>query len=65
MIDEPGSFSGRLNSPNPLLGPDPRNLMSFAIFMMEQATVFKDPCNSTRASWAARASNLLGAVVNL
>jgi hypothetical protein len=42
-----------------------------AIFIMETAQVFKDPENSTRASWAAKAliilqniftSNLLGAV---
>lgn len=65
MIDEPGSFSGRESSPRPLLGPDPKNLISLAIFIIEQATVLSDPLISTRASWAARASNLLGAVVNL
>jgi hypothetical protein len=32
MIDEPGSFSGKFNSPNPDLGPDPKNLISLAIF---------------------------------
>ena len=50
MMDDPGSFSGKDNSPRPLLGPDPRNLISLAIFMIEQATVFKLPCNSTKAS---------------
>jgi len=32
MIEDPGSFSGRFNSPNPLLGPDPKNLISLAIY---------------------------------
>lgn len=58
----PGSFSGSDNSPNPHLGPDPKNLMSLAIFIILQATVFKAPETSTKASWAARASNLFGAV---
>jgi len=31
IIELPGSFSGRDNSPKPHLGPLPRNLMSFAI----------------------------------
>ena len=30
-LDVPGSFSGRLISPRPHRGPDPRNLMSLAI----------------------------------
>jgi len=32
MIEEPGSFSGKLNSPKPDLGPEPKNLISFATF---------------------------------
>jgi len=62
MIEEPGSFSGNDNSPNPLLGPLPKNLISLAIFIKEQANVFSVPENSTKASLAARASNLFGAV---
>lgn len=31
IIDDPGSFSGKINSPNPLLGPEPKNLISLAI----------------------------------
>ena len=58
----PGSFSGRDSSPRPHLGPEPRNLISLAIFMMEQATTLQAPDTSTMASWLARASNLLGAV---
>lgn len=64
IMDEPGSFSGRLSSPSPLRGPDPKNLRSLAIFMIETAVVLREPENSTKASWAARASNLLGAVTN-
>lgn len=65
IIDEPGSFSGKFNSPNPDLGPLPKNLISFAIFINEQAKVFKDPWNSTNASLHANDSNLFGAVTNL
>lgn len=64
MMELPGSFSGNSNSPRPLRGPDPRNLISLAIFMSEQAIVFKVPENSTKASLHYRASNLFGAVVN-
>lgn len=64
MIDDPGSFYGRISSPNPLLGPLPKNLISLAIFIIATAAVFKDPWNSTKASLVARHSNLLGAVLN-
>jgi hypothetical protein len=63
MIDDPGSFSGNKSSPNPDLGPLPKNLISFAIFIKETAIVFKLPENSTIASFVYRASNLLGAVL--
>ena len=62
MMEEPGSFSGRFNSPRPHRGPDPRYLISFAIFINETARVFKAPEASTIASCAARASNC---VINL
>ena len=65
MIELPGSFEGRINSPNPLLGPEAKNLISFAIFIQEVAIVFRAPCKLTIASWAASASNKLGAVSNL
>lgn len=61
MILLPGSFSGRLSSPSPQRGPEARKRMSLAIFIRLTATVFKAPDTSTMASWAARASNLLGA----
>ena len=57
MMDEPGSFSGNDNSPRPQRGPEPRNRISFAIFISETATVFNAPDASTIASCAARASN--------
>ena len=65
MILDPGSFSGRISSPRPLRGPLPKNLMSFAIFIILTAAVFRDPWKSTRASLVASDSNLLGAVTNL
>ena len=65
IIELPGSFSGNCNSPIPLLGPEASNLISFAIFLHETASVFKLPWNSTNASWQANASNLFGAEVNV
>lgn len=62
IMEEPGSFSGRESSPRPQRGPEPRKRMSFAIFMIEQAITLRAPETSTMASWAARASNLFGAV---
>ena len=64
MIDEPGSFSGRISSPSPLRGPDPSNRMSFAIFINEAASVASPPEANTIASWAASAANLFGAETN-
>src|SRR5207344_1408126 len=64
MIDEPGSFSGRASSPRPERGPEPRKRMSLAILNSEAATVLIAPWLKTMASWAASASNLLGAVLN-
>ena len=41
MMEEPGSFSGKINSPYPALGPEPRNLISFEIFINATAQVLK------------------------
>jgi len=65
MILDPGSFSGRISYPNPLRGPLPKNLISFAILNKLTAAVFKAPWKSTIASFVAKDSNLLGAVTNL
>ncbi len=62
MIDEPGSLAGRIISPIPERGPEPRRRISFAIFIREAASTFIAPEISIIASWAARASNLFSAV---
>src|SRR6202022_3568352 len=61
MIEEPGSFSGRLNSARPHRGPEPLHRMSLAIFISEAANVLSAPDANTSASWEASAANLLGA----
>ncbi|WVY98681.1 hypothetical protein V8G54_030832 [Vigna mungo] len=58
----PGSFSGRMSSPRPQRGPLPNNRISLAIFIKEAAMVLRAPLVSTKASWAAKASNLFSAV---
>ncbi len=63
MIEEPGSFSGRESSPRPERGPDPRKRMSLAILNSATAAELMAPWANTMASCAARASNLLGAVM--
>ena len=40
IIEEPGSLDGNINSPYPARGPEPRNLMSLAIFIKQTAVVF-------------------------
>jgi fumarate hydratase class II len=40
IIEEPGSFSGRIISPIPLLGPEPSILISLAILFKETAICF-------------------------
>ena len=62
MIEEPGSFSGRDSSPSPERGPLPRKRMSLAILNSAAAAELIAPWLNTMASWAASASNLLGAV---
>lgn len=63
-IIEPGSFSGKESSPRPLLGPEAKKRISLAIFIQDTAIVFRQPWNSTKVSWQARDSNLLGEVLN-
>lgn len=60
----PGSFSGMDTSPIPHRGPDDSSLISLAIFIRLTATTFNAPWTSTRASCAAKDSNLLIAEVN-
>ena len=58
IIDEPGSLAGKINSPYPALGPEPKNLISLAIFIKHTAVVFNVPEKFTISSWAANAANL-------
>src|SRR5437867_5208888 len=64
IIELPGSFSGMLISPRPALGPEARHRTSLAIFISEQASVLSAPWAKTKASWPARAANLLGGLTN-
>ena len=57
-MDEPGSLAGRINSLYPALGPEPKNLISFAIFVNATAVVFRTPEKFTIASCDAKAANL-------
>ena len=61
MIELPGSFSGMRSSPSPQRGPEASQRTSLAILVSATARVRSAPWASTRASWAASASNLLGA----
>ena len=58
IIDDPGSLAGKIISPYPALGPDPRNLISLAIFIKQTAVVLSVPEKFTISSWAAKAANL-------
>ena len=49
MIDEPGSFSGRVSSPSPQRGPDASQRMSLAIFISATASVLSAPLAHRRA----------------
>ena len=62
MIEEPGSFSGRISSPRPERGPEPSRRMSLAILNSPAATEVSAPCANTIASCEASASNLFGAL---
>ena len=55
MIDDPGSFAGRINSPKPARGPEPIRRMSLAILVSVTAMVLSLPDRLTSASCAARA----------
>ena len=57
-MEEPGSFSGNISSPYPALGPDPKNLISFEIFIKATAQVFNVPEKFTIESCAASSANL-------
>ena len=58
-MEDPGSFSGKINSPNPDLGPEAKNRISLQILNIETESVFNTADKLTSASWAAIDSNLL------
>ena len=64
MIDEPGSFSGRINSPKPERGPEPSSRISLAILNRSAANALSAPCAKSSAPCEASASNLFGALTN-
>src|SRR5207237_1264171 len=60
IIEDPGSFSGRVSSPRPQRGPEASQRMSLAILNSEAARVFNAPEAKTISSCAESAANLLG-----
>ena len=62
-MDDPGSFDGKISSPYPALGPEPKNLISFAIFIRQTAVVLSVPEKFTISSCAASDANLFDAVL--
>src|ERR1700679_1098219 len=62
MIEEPGSFSGKSNSPNPQRGPDASHRISLATFINATANPRNADIAATIASSEPWAANLLGAV---
>ena len=63
MIELPGSLAGRISSPMPQRGPLPSQRTSLAIFISAMARPRRAADRATSPSWAASASNLLGALV--
>lgn len=63
MIEEPGSFSGSISSPNPQRGPEASQRMSLAIFIRAQAKARNEAWDTTMASQELCAANLFGAVM--
>ena len=61
IIEDPGSFAGRINSAIPLLGPDDKTRISFAILKSELVKISIADMTSINTSWDASASYLFGA----
>ena len=64
MIDEPGSFEGRISSIRPVRGPEPSQRMSLAILNSVTAVVLSPACARTMRSRVPWAANLFSAVLN-
>ena len=60
MIEEPGSFSGRINSPKPERGPEPRNRMSLAILNRSAASALSAPWANTQRAVRGQRFELVG-----
>ena len=58
IIEDPGSFAGKIISPYPARGPEPKKRISLAIFIKQTAVVFNVPEKFTISSCAAKAANL-------
>ena len=50
IIDEPGSLAGKISSAIPLLGPDARTLISFAILNKELVNISIPDITSIKTS---------------
>ena len=61
IIEDPGSFAGSINSAIPLLGPDDKTRISFAILNNELVKISIDDMTSINTSWEASASYLFDA----
>src|SRR5208337_4710704 len=64
MIEEPGSFGGRLSSCNPARGPEPSHRMSLAIFIRDTANVLNAALALTVGPAPPWAAYLFDAVSN-
>ena len=64
MIEDPGSFSGRISSPSPARDREPSQRMSLAILASGTASPRSPAEAAATASEPASAANLLGAVTN-
>ena len=62
MIEEPGSFAGRISSPRPQRGPEASQRMSLATFINATARPRTAAIAATIASSEPCAANLFGAV---
>ena len=58
IIDDPGSFAGRINSPKPHHGPEAISLISLTILWMELAKLDKIEWNCVKESFVYKAWNL-------
>ncbi len=63
MIDEPGSFSGKINSPKPQRGPEASQRTSFAIFINDAASVLNAPLREHQLIMCGECGKLIRGVI--